>query len=188
MWDCGLILAAYLSTAAGKVVLAKAQEAIASGAIGIDVGCGAGVAGLALAHVVPDLKVILTDIGAGIDLATRNVAASPMVADRVEVKELWWGTGKEADATGGAKVALLVASDVVYDADATGPLAATLAALCGPDTICILGFRNRTSAQNIREFFEKLSALGLSQVAVPKGDLDPAFRADDAHLLLLSRK
>jgi predicted nicotinamide N-methyase len=186
VWDCGLILAAFLSTPAAKALLDRVGDQV--GAIGIDVGCGAGVAGLALASALPDLPVILTDIGVGLTLAARNVAANPSLADRVTVKELWWGTEKEAEVTNGKPVAVVVASDVVYDAEATGPLATTLAALCGPDTVCLLGFRNRTSAQNIRSFFDKLAELGFTQVAVPRADLAPAYRADDAHLLLLTRK
>ena len=168
------------------------------------------------------LPVVLTDVGAGVALAERNVAANPELAYRVAVKELWWGTGAEPKVTSGAPVAVVVASDVVwvtlrpclsghlgpprathglashaprsharacsYDAEATGPLADTLAALCGPSTACFLGFRNRTSAATIKGFFDRLASLGFEHAAVPKADLGPAYRADDAHVLVLTKK
>jgi hypothetical protein len=189
VWDCGLILAGYLATREGTDAVRKAVDASPAGSVGVDVGCGAGTAGFALARVAPPcLRVVLTDLDAGLDIAARNVAANPDIAPRCTVRELWWGEGHEADATGGAHAAVVVASDVVYSAESALPLASTLAALCGPNTLCLLGFRSRTTSQTVRAFFDRLTELGLESTSVAREHLGPSYRAGDAHLFVLKRK
>ena len=43
-------------------------------------------------------------------------------------------------------VAVVVASDVVYDESIMEPFIKSLASLAGPNTLCLLGFRNRCAA------------------------------------------
>lgn len=91
VWDCGLVLAGYLATLHGADAVQKAVDACPRDAIGVDVGCGAGTAGLALARVIPRLNVVLTDLRDGLDIATRNVQANGDLASRCTVQELWCG-------------------------------------------------------------------------------------------------
>jgi hypothetical protein len=112
-----------------------------------------------------------------------------------EVAELWWGVGGEevalalgSDESGSLPVAVVVASDVVYDEEQLVPLGKTLATLVGPNTLCLLGFRNRTSASVIAKFFDGLKAQGFAIDTVAAEHLSPIYRANDAHVLQLTRK
>lgn len=57
-------------------------------------------------------------------------------------------------------------------------------ALC---TTGLLGFRNRTSSENISRFFARLSELGIETTAVDRDDLHPVYRATDAHVMRLTK-
>ena len=91
VWDCGLILAGYLATPHGADAVQKAIAASPPDAIGVDVGCGAGTVGLALARAIPTINVVLTDLRDGLDIATRNIQANADLASRCTVRELWYG-------------------------------------------------------------------------------------------------
>lgn len=91
VWDCGLILAGYLAMPHGADAVQKAIDASPPDAIGVDVGCGAGTAGLALARAIPTVNVVLTDLRDGLDIATRNIQANADLASRCTVRELWYG-------------------------------------------------------------------------------------------------
>lgn len=160
-------------------------------AVGIDLGCGTGILGLALLRAGGAAgldKVVFTDVGASMALAQTNLSANPASGSKAEatVAELWWGNGTEATVLEtDLPLAVVAASDVVYDEAQIEPLVKTMSALAGPDTLCLLGFRNRTSAQVIRKFFDLLKAEGFESETIESEHLNQQYRAGDAHVLWL---
>lgn len=69
------------------ILLAAAVDAQA-GQVAVDLGAGVGTAGLALAHRVPQLRVVLVDIDATLAALARENAARNTLADRVSVAEM----------------------------------------------------------------------------------------------------
>ena len=69
------------------ILLAAAVDA-QGGGIAVDLGAGVGAAGLALAHRVPRLHVMLVEIDATLAALARENAARNGLADRVAVAEL----------------------------------------------------------------------------------------------------
>ena len=59
--------------------------------------------------------------------------------------------------------------------------------LCGPKTVCLLGFRNRCSAAAVRSFFDTLQSVGITSAAVPSEDLHPAYQSEDAYIMKLTK-
>eukprot|EP00041_Stephanoeca_diplocostata_P012911 m.217800 g.217800 ORF g.217800 m.217800 type:complete len:394 (-) comp19140_c0_seq1:564-1745(-) len=189
VWDCGIMLSAFLTTSAGQRLLSAATASNPEGEkhIGVDVGCGTAIVGMTLARLLPRIDVIATDIEEGLDIAKRNIVENKL-QDRVTVQELFWGAQKEKDVLGNnTRASVVLASDVVYSEDTVIPLADTLEALCGPQTLCLLGFRNRTSSDTIAKFFGRLKDLGFETTAIDRNDLHPAYRATDAHVMHLSK-
>eukprot|EP00039_Didymoeca_costata_P020980 m.343014 g.343014 ORF g.343014 m.343014 type:complete len:384 (-) comp22219_c0_seq1:153-1304(-) len=189
VWDCGIILGAFLGTDYAIDLIKQAKDVTGS-SVAVDLGSGTGVVGLSLRNATKDvgLSVVLTDIEEGLLLAQRNVIANTETDEEsIKVKELFWGSGNE-DCIGRLPVSVVVAADVIYDEDAVIGLAKTLNALIGAQTLCFLGFRRRTSAQVIQSFFHEIEGYGLSTKNVDASHLHEIYRAEDAHIIRLSRK
>jgi hypothetical protein len=55
------------------------------------------------------------------------------------------------DVAGPRHAMMVFAADVVYDENQFPPLVACLAALCGPHTLVLLGYRQRTEKKTVRK-------------------------------------
>ena len=97
-WDPGVLLAAYLAESiAGRSASVLGGTLERSGGAQplrcVEIGCGCGVAGLALAAALPDSLVLLTDGDTrACELAQHNAAANGL-ASRVHARELRWMLG-----------------------------------------------------------------------------------------------
>ena len=142
-WDPGVLLAAYVAHAwrSGMFLGAEVGSSHVAPSVGtkdaqpvrvVEVGCGVGIAGLALAAVANgQVRLALTDGDSrACELAKRNAAANALESVCVTT-ELKWGArvGGVLQALGGAPHVIL-AADVIYRTETFAPLVATLTALC----------------------------------------------------------
>ena len=140
-WDPGVLLAAYLSSRANTQHLLRAaapeDEMMDEPLRVVEVGCGCGVAGLALAAARPQTRAVLTDgDAAACALAAQNVKDNGLEG-RVGASVLRWKVGgndrKELTALCaglGGPPQLVLAADVVYLPSTFEALVGTLTALC----------------------------------------------------------
>ena len=145
-WDPGVLMAAYLVTEVLKgpegavsdtppTTLARLRELSQGEKLRcVEVGCGCGIAGLALAAACGNSQVLVTDGDARACALAKMNALENGLASHVDARELWWSerAGAEVEraceAIGGPPH-LIVAADVVYREESFGALVATLAML-----------------------------------------------------------
>ncbi|KAF8412832.1 hypothetical protein HHK36_000803 [Tetracentron sinense] len=127
VWDSSLVLSEWMLSH-GLV------EFDLQGKIVIELGAGTGLPGLTAALLGAE-RVILTDVALLLPGLQRNVEANGL-RDRVEVRELVWGSDEECPSHGGelAEVDLVLMSDVFYDPLEMEALATTLKKVCGKGT------------------------------------------------------
>ena len=109
-------------------VLAKRLRA--PGCRVLDLSCGTGAVGMALAAALPSVRVTLTDLPSQTDAIADNVKASP-ARDRVHVTPLPWGSTDFTE-----PFELVVCCDAVYSAVASRATAALVSTVIRLATMC----------------------------------------------------
>jgi SAM-dependent methyltransferase len=113
----------------------------------LELGCGTGIAGLAVAQVFRPQTIILTDNSeAALDLCRRNLLlnTSTMDEDVVEITQLEWGVGL-ASSCWKESLGTVLATDVLYDLGSLLPLLTTVSAILVPGGHFILSHVPRAS-------------------------------------------
>jgi SAM-dependent methyltransferase len=113
----------------------------------LELGCGTGIAGLAVAQVFRPQRIILTDNSeAALDLCRRNLVlnASPVKEDVVEITQLEWGVGI-ASSCWKESLDTVLATDVLYDLGSLLPLLTTVSGILVPGGHFILSHVPRAS-------------------------------------------
>lgn len=162
----------------------------------LDLGCGTGVAGLAAAALGAKV-VALTDLPGALAGARGNVLknARALGGATVEVCELDWAAPGASRAfaalpSGTACFDVVLAAECVlpklYPLE---PLVACLGAVVGPSTEALVAVELRTwhEFDPKRRFWDLCAERGLRVDAIPQGDLDPAFVADDLEIWRVRR-
>ena len=113
----------------------------------VDLGCGTGIVGIALASF--GARVWLTDIGVGVTIAQCNSTANAKVVSdhsgRVVCQELDWAKSQLALTAfpPGNSVDFIIACEVVYNNEAFAPLLHVLVTLSSKATFIYLVLRQR---------------------------------------------
>ncbi|GLU05473.1 hypothetical protein SLE2022_225740 [Rubroshorea leprosula] len=178
VWDSALVLSKWMFTQVdfqGKSVL--------------EVGAGAGVPGLVAARLGAS-RVVLTDVKPLLPGLLKNVEANTLT-DRVEVKELVWGSDESAlglSETG--KFDIVLMSDVFFDPEGVEGLGRTLKMVCGDNT-------NIWAASELRpwtgECLNQLTTLGFGVVELPS-EPSESIKGEDSnpfaifHIALLAEE
>lgn len=123
VWHSALVLA---ETMTSHSRLGQDQFPIFFGKSVIELGAGAGLPGLTAA-LLGASRVVLTDVGALLPGLRKNVEANGL-GDRVEVRELVWGSEESLSIIGEFDVVLM--SDVFFDAEEMAALGRTLRTVC----------------------------------------------------------
>lgn len=132
----------------------------------LELGAGAGLPGLTAAQLGAS-RVILTDVSPLLPGLLKNVEANGL-GERVEVRELVWGSDESLSQIGGFDLVLM--SDVFYNAEEMVCLAKTLKRVCDRSTTVLAATEVRPStaeclSELIKEGFELVelpSQLGFS--------------------------
>lgn len=125
----------------------------------LELGCGTGVTGLALAQKL-GCNIILTDREDVTPLATRNVELNNL-ADLVRVFELFWGKEDDINAILGeyGQVDCLLCGDLIYEAyEIDDVLISTIDALVADEGVVLFSFEIRRR-WGMEAFFHKFGKL-----------------------------
>ena len=145
----------------------------------IDLGSGTGAVGLAAAALGAS-SVVLIDLPHLLPLLRRNIALNGL-AQTVSACELRWGDDA-ASAALHPPFDLVLASDVVYEAECIDPLIATLVALAGPSAEVLVANEHRPKLPFPTE---RLAAAGLLVSKVPQEEHHPEWRSPDIQIYTL---
>ena len=141
----------------------------------LDLGCGTGIVGIALASI--GARVWLTDIGVGVDIARCNaVANAKAISDRsgrATAQQLDWTTSQPVLAafpTGGT-VDFIIACEVVYNNEAFAPLLQVLTVMSCKATFIYLVLRQRHGCDTAAFVRDARSSFAVEELSLP-----PAWR------------
>eukprot|EP00035_Acanthoeca_spectabilis_P028443 m.470714 g.470714 ORF g.470714 m.470714 type:complete len:259 (+) comp30161_c0_seq1:134-910(+) len=185
-WPGGRLLAQFLLSPAGRQAAANGESPTEAGVI-VELGCGVGVSGLAVA-AGHGANVLLTDRSPEcLALASRNALANEtLIPGAVAVTPLNWGEltadgvvallddpdvvcGKWP-ARGEGTVAMVIGADVLYTVDSIEPLLSTLIALTEKQRAPVfLSYRQRGPGEE--RFFTdaKVAGFTIEQVSQSNG-------------------
>ncbi|PKA53073.1 hypothetical protein AXF42_Ash018981 [Apostasia shenzhenica] len=154
LWDSALHLAEWMAaTRPGEI----------SGSAVLELGAGAGLPGLAAA-ALGSRRVVLTDTAPMLPMLRRNVEANGL-ADRVEVRELRWGSDDQGGFSGEiGSVDVVLMSDLFFDPDEMAGLGRTVRAVWGETTRGWAASELRTSTADC---LEALAAEGFRVEELP---------------------
>ncbi|KAF2237701.1 hypothetical protein EV356DRAFT_480576 [Viridothelium virens] len=181
LWDAGVVLAGFLDRVVSlqEKDLPILERTLVSATYKrlnvLELGCGCGIVGIAMAQTIPDCSVILTDTPEVEEIVTRNISnMNPAISSAVHFQPLNW----EAELPLRVRertLDMIVAADCTYNPDSAQDLVRTIAALVSrsPRAIVIISMKTRHPSEAI--FFELLSAANLTQashssVALPDDD------------------
>jgi predicted nicotinamide N-methyase len=140
----------------------------------LELGCGCGIVGIAMAQTIPDCTVTLTDTPEVEQLVSRNIAGmQPAMSSQVTFEPLDW------EAAIPEKIRekfldLIAVADCTYNPDSAPDLVRTIVALTSrsPRAIVVVSMKKRHPSEAI--FFELMAATNLveashSQVSLRDG-------------------
>lgn len=201
IWDSAIVLARYLehrcsARSAHSAAAAAAGTAAAAGpppysggplagASAVELGAGCGL--VACVASALGAAVVATDLEANLALLRRNLErnATPGRPPAAAAALRWGGPAAARllrAELGGAAPSLLLASDVMYIADAVPDLVATLVALCDRTTEVLLAHgRNRPAEDS----FLRIAGTRFAVAVVPDEDLHPVYQCLDVTVLRL---
>jgi protein N-lysine methyltransferase METTL21D len=197
VWDASIVLAAWLDrNCGGKTEFGRARLA---GKRAVDLGSGAGAAGLALALLGAD--VTLTDVAGVLPLlrtnadanlgpaARRSLPGGPRSAGSVAVLEYDWLRPESWEPVlkgGPADVVLMC--DCVYKEAMVAPLLRALLALCGPGrkttVLCVNEFRS----QSVHEAWTAAFSQHFTWRKAPRARMHPVYQHPAIDILIMKRR
>ncbi|QIX00056.1 hypothetical protein AMS68_005573 [Peltaster fructicola] len=129
----------------------------------LELGCGCGTVGLALAQMIPDCDVILTDLPEVTELVVANVdRLNPAMNSKVSFVPLDWEEPIPARLRSRAND-LIVVSECTYNADTLQTLVNTLTAILerSPKAVIVVSTKTRHTSE--AAFFGMMQAAGIVQ-------------------------
>lgn len=124
----------------------------------IELGSGCGIVGIALAEMLPQCSVLLTDLPEVEDIVTRNIAAARVAPNSgIEYRNLDWDEGPPEDLSS-TRNDLILISDCTYNADSSSALVSVLHQLVQktPEAIILAGLKRRHDSETV--FFDLMQS------------------------------
>lgn len=125
IWESALVLAEWMTTQ-GQLDFPFQGKTV------IELGAGAGLPGLTAGLLGAD-RVVLTDVETLLPGLLKNVEANGL-GDRVEVRQLVWGSDESLSELGWGEFNLVLMSDLFFDTEEMARLAKTLKSVCRKGT------------------------------------------------------
>mmetsp|Transcript_56834 Transcript_56834/g.158287 ORF Transcript_56834/g.158287 Transcript_56834/m.158287 type:complete len:243 (-) Transcript_56834:52-780(-) len=176
LWQTGSVAGSVW--ASGGVLLDRvaSEPALLSGKRILELGSGTGYVGLACDRLLSRSdsncghRITLTDLPHAVPLLLKNIKLN--CSSHVEASPLAWGTA-DVDAFA-AQFDVVIMADVAYRPDLIQPLAATLHAICGPETTVLHAWRDRIGFMHFKPmFFDQLTELGFAhELVCSRGDCE----------------
>ncbi|KAL4979715.1 putative methyltransferase-domain-containing protein [Aspergillus desertorum] len=169
IWDAAAASVMYLQQIlAGRPessnpVLQDVLQAKRSGPLNvIELGSGCGIFGIALAKLLPQCSVILTDLPEVEEIITKNIAAAqPAHATELQFRPLEWEEELPDDLFGIQSIDLILVSDCTYNADSLPALVSVLSRLVNffPQAVILVALKRRHESEGV--FFDLMQSAGL---------------------------
>ncbi|OQE31050.1 hypothetical protein PENFLA_c002G00232 [Penicillium flavigenum] len=129
----------------------------------VELGAGCGIAGIALASMLSNCSVLLTDLPEVEDIITRNINAAQLATmSSVQYQNLNWD--HPPDDLCPRPIELILVSDCTYNADSLPALVSTLDRLVrtSPDAIILVALKRRHDSETV--FFDLMGSAGFTAV------------------------
>ncbi|CAG8220684.1 unnamed protein product [Penicillium nalgiovense] len=129
----------------------------------VELGAGCGIAGIALASMLPNCSILLTDLPEVEDIITRNINAAQLATmSSVHYQNLDWDD--PPDDLCPRPIELILVSDCTYNADSLPALVSTLDRLVrtSPDAIILVALKRRHDSETV--FFDLMRLAGFTAV------------------------
>lgn len=127
----------------------------------IELGSGCGIVGIALAELLPECSVTLTDLPEVEEIVTKNIAvARPAKSSALQFQTLDWDEPLPEDICGGS-IDLILVSDCTYNADSLPALVSVLNRLLqmSPDAVILVALKRRHESETV--FFDLMRSANI---------------------------
>jgi hypothetical protein len=129
----------------------------------IELGCGCGTVGIALAQSIPDCDVLLTDLPEVDSLVAANIARlNPAINSKVSFHPLDWEAPLPKPVHSRIHD-LIIVSECTYNTDTLQPLVNTLKALITRSPKAVIVVSTKTRHDSEAAFFDIMKAAGFTQ-------------------------
>lgn len=127
----------------------------------LELGSGCGIVGIALAQLLPQCSVLLTDLPEVEDIVMQNIAAAkPAPSSKIEYQTLDWDEPLPGNLCHDT-IDLVLVSDCTYNADSLPALVSVLDRLVqsSPNALILVALKRRHESEAI--FFDLMQSAGL---------------------------
>ncbi|KGO75650.1 hypothetical protein PITC_030750 [Penicillium italicum] len=176
IWDAGLTTVTYLHVICENIrnknkgfepkipALKRVLSNIRSQPLQVvELGAGCGIAGIALASMLPNCSVLLTDLPEVEDIITRNIHAAQLAnMSSLHYQNLDWDN--PPDELCPRPIELILVSDCTYNADSLPALVSALDRLVqtSPEAIILVALKRRHDSETV--FFDLMGSAGFTAV------------------------
>jgi hypothetical protein len=129
----------------------------------LELGCGCGTVGIALAQAVPDCDVLLTDLDEAEEIVEANIERmNPAISSKVAFAALDW-TKPLPPKVAARTNDLIIVSECTYNTDTLQPLVDTLASLTARSPKAVVVLATKTRHDSEAAFFDMIKKAGLME-------------------------
>ncbi|KAL4878437.1 putative methyltransferase-domain-containing protein [Aspergillus karnatakaensis] len=146
----------------------------------IELGSGCGIVGIALAELLPQCSVLLTDLPEVEEIVTKNInSAQPAHASEIKYRSLGWEEELPSDLFDGPSIDLVLVSDCTYNADSLPALVSVLSRLVqlSPHAVVLVALKRRHESESV--FFDLMQSVGLHDLHVHRMELPSQHEQSD---------
>jgi len=164
LWDGSVALTAYfdrviaLNASAALPILERAFVSATFKRLNvIELGCGCGIVGIALAQTIPDCDVLLTDLEEVRDLVDQNIStANTAISSKLSFESLDWEQPLPPRVSS-RTFDIIIAAECIYNSDSIPLLVETLRSLIkrSPKAIIIISTKFRHESE--KKFFQLMA-------------------------------
>ncbi|KAL2864227.1 protein N-lysine methyltransferase family protein [Aspergillus lucknowensis] len=138
----------------------------------IELGSGCGIVGIALASLLHQCSVLLTDLPEVKEIVTKNIAAArPARLSSLQYRPLDWEDKLPDDFFDGPSIDLVLVSDCTYNADSLPALVSVLGRLIKsfPGALILVALKRRHESEGV--FFDLMQSAGLKTLSLHRIEL-----------------
>ncbi|KAL4787371.1 putative methyltransferase-domain-containing protein [Aspergillus varians] len=133
----------------------------------IELGSGCGIVGIALAELLAQCSVLLTDLPEVEEIITKNITvAQPAHESEIQYRPLEWEEELPNDLFDSPPIDLILVSDCTYNADSQPALVSVLSRLVqlSPHALILVALKRRHESESV--FFDLMQSAGLHDLHV----------------------
>jgi len=170
LWDAGVAISCHFGQLLDeKSPLAQAlfPSGLRAGLRVLELGTGCGVVGIALAHILQDATVLVTDLPEVTEIIQRNVScAKPAAGSSIRFEKLDWDSVLPSSLTTDAMTFdLVLAADCTYNPDSSPALVDTISRLVQRSSSAVVAVAMKFRHPSEAVFFDLMTAASFLQVA-----------------------